>query len=71
VASVAPSGRSLTSQQLPLAEGFFQRLFNGEAATLGDALLQAKVAESGNAGLHDVIHTFNLLGDPALHFQLP
>jgi hypothetical protein len=71
VAAVAPSGRSLTSQQQPLAEVFFQSLFNGDAATLGEAMLLSKTAGADTAGLRDVIHTFNLLGDPALHFQLP
>ncbi len=71
VAAVAPSGRSLTSQQLPLAEVFFQSLFNGEAKTLGEALLFSKIAGADNSDLRDVIHTFNLLGDPALHFQTP
>lgn len=70
-AAVVPSGRSLTSQQKPLAEVFFQSLFSGEAKTLGEALLLSKTAAAENAGLHDVIHTFNLLGDPALHFQKP
>lgn len=71
VAAVAPSGRSLTTQQQPLAEVFFQSLFNGEAETLGEALLLSKTAGADNTGLRDVIHTFNLLGDPALHFQTP
>jgi hypothetical protein len=71
VASVAPSGRSLTAQQLPLAEVFFQSLFSGDAETLGEALLFSKIAGADNANLRDVIHTFNLLGDPALHFQTP
>ena len=71
VAAVAPSGRSLTSQQQPLAEVFFQSLFNGDAETLGEAMLLSKTAGADTAGLRDVIHTFNLLGDPALHFQLP
>jgi hypothetical protein len=71
VAAVAPSGRSLTSQQQPLAEVFFQSLFNGEADTLGEALLLSKNAAAENPNLRDVIHTFNLLGDPALHFQTP
>jgi len=31
----------------------------------------AKKAGSDNDFLSDVIHTFNLLGDPALRFQLP
>ncbi len=71
VASIAPSGRSLTSQQLPLAEVFFDRLLSGEAATLGEALQMAKIAGSGDDFLSDVIHTFNLLGDPALRFHIP
>lgn len=71
VAAVAPSGRSLTSQQRPLAAVFFQSLFNGNAETLGEALLLSKEAGADDAGLRDVIHTFNLLGDPALHFQMP
>lgn len=71
VAAVAPSGRSLTSQQRPLAAVFFQSLFNGDAQTLGEALLLSKVAAADDVGLRDVIHTFNLLGDPALHFQMP
>jgi hypothetical protein len=71
VASIAPSGRSLTSQQLPLADVFYEQLLTGEAKTLGEALQMAKKAGSDNDFLIDVIHTFNLLGDPALRFQLP
>jgi hypothetical protein len=71
VASIAPSGRSLTSQQLPLADAFYEQLLTGEAKTLGEALQMAKKAGSDNDFLIDVIHTFNLLGDPALRFQLP
>jgi hypothetical protein len=71
VAAIAPSGRSLTSQQLPLAEVFYRALLNGEVATLGEALQLAKVAGADDKGLKDVIHTFNLLGDPALLFKLP
>lgn len=71
VAAIAPSGRSLTSQQLPLAEVFYRRLLSGEVSTLGEALQMAKVAGSDDEFLNDVIHTFNLLGDPALRFQIP
>jgi hypothetical protein len=71
VAAVAPSGRSLTLQQTPLAEVFFQSLLSGEARTLGEALLISKTAGAVDQNLRDVIHTFNLLGDPALHFQKP
>jgi hypothetical protein len=71
VASIAPSGRSLTSQQLPLAQEFYRHLLSGEATTLGEALQLAKITGAENDFLVDVIHTFNLLGDPALKFQIP
>lgn len=71
VAAVAPSGRSTTTQQLPLADAFFKALLTGQATTLGEALQQAKIASASNLDLAEVIHTFNLLGDPALHFHLP
>ncbi|MCB0005771.1 MAG: hypothetical protein KDE04_04935, partial [Anaerolineales bacterium] len=71
VAAVAPSGRSLTTQQQPIADVFFAELLDNEAATLGEALMIAKVEGASNNFLHDVIHTFNLLGDPALRFQHP
>jgi hypothetical protein len=71
VAAIAPSGRSFTSQQEPLADSFYNYLMHGESLTLGEALLRAKEDASGDADLLEVIHTFNLLGDPALRFILP
>lgn len=71
VAAVAPSGRSTTNQQLPLADAFFNALLTRKAVTLGEALQQAKIASADKPELAEVIHTFNLLGDPALHFHIP
>ncbi|MEW5988053.1 MAG: C25 family cysteine peptidase, partial [Chloroflexota bacterium] len=71
VAAVVPSGRSLPTQQLPLADTFYQSLLEGQVATLGEALQMAKAAAAGDDFFADVIHTFNLLGDPALRFHLP
>lgn len=71
VAAVAPSGRSFTSQQTPLADVFYSLLLSGEIATVGEALQISKVRASETQNLADVIHTFNLLGDPALQFNLP
>ncbi|MDX1689340.1 MAG: C25 family cysteine peptidase, partial [Candidatus Promineifilaceae bacterium] len=71
VAAVAPSGRTFTSQQTPLANLFYQSLLNQEVKTLGEALKQAKATSAGNANLGEVLHAFNLLGDPALRFQMP
>ncbi len=71
VAAIAPSGRTTTNQQVPLADEFYDTLLNGESLTLGEALQAAKIAAAAREDLADVIHTFNLLGDPALHFQHP
>lgn len=71
VAAIAPSGRTTTNQQVPLADQFYDTLLNGDSLTLGEALQTAKIAAAANEDLADVIHTFNLLGDPALHFQNP
>jgi hypothetical protein len=71
VAAIAPSGRSFTSQQTPLADAFYHYLLSGEAQTLGEALQRAKVDAAVDPNLKEVIHTFNLLGDPALRFNLP
>lgn len=71
VAAVAPSGRSFTTQQTPLADAFYRYLLSGEAATVGEALMRAKRDAAAEPELVEVIHTFNLLGDPALVFQLP
>lgn len=72
VAAVAPSGRSLTAQQTPLADKFFDSLLEGgEAETIGEALQLAKASGATNEYLQDVVHTFNLLGDPALRFRKP
>ena len=71
VAAIAPSGRSFTAQQEPIANAFYALLLQSEARTLGEALQFAKQEGAGNAFLLEVIHTFNLLGDPALRFRLP
>ncbi len=71
VAAVAPSGRTTTNQQTPLADAFYEALLTGRAGTLGEALAMAKASAADRPSLRDVIHTFNLLGDPALRFQRP
>lgn len=71
VAAIAPSGRSLPDQQEPLSDEFYRDLLSGETITLGEALMAAKKASADDSSLAEVIHTFNLLGDPALRFRLP
>ncbi len=69
VGAVVPSGRSLTSQQAPLAQAFYTVLFSPDVSTLGEALQRAQetILPHGTTPL-EVIETFNLLGDPALRF---
>lgn len=69
VGAVVPSGRSLTSQQAPLAQAFYTALFSPNVSTLGEALQRAQetILPDGTTPL-EVIRTFNLLGDPALRF---
>lgn len=69
VAAVAPSGRTYIAQQTPLASEFYNQLLGGESQTLGEALLRAKQLVSQDPNLTSVVHTFNVLGDPALQFQ--
>jgi hypothetical protein len=71
VAAVAPSGRTFTSQQTPLANTFYDALLTGDSGTLGEALLHAKIDAARDPNLGEVVHTFNLLGDPALKFRAP
>ncbi len=70
-AAIAPAGRTYTSAQMPLANGFYEALLRGETGTLGEALRVAKAGAAENPNLQQVIHTVNLLGDPALQFQPP
>lgn len=71
VAAVAPSGRAMIDQQLPVSEIFYDYLLRGDEATLGDVLTAVRQATSSDANQADVLHTINLLGDPALRIKLP
>jgi hypothetical protein len=68
VAAVVPSGRSLTSQQAPLAQAFYTALFSEDVTTLGEALMHAQANAPADVTPLEVVRTFNLLGDPALRF---
>lgn len=71
VAAVAPSGRTYMAQQTPLATEFFDQLLSGESTTFGEALLRSKQLLAQDSNLTNVIHTLNVLGDPALQFRSP
>lgn len=71
VAAIAPSSRTTTYQQFQVADIFFAQLLTGQVTTLGEALQIAKQENAENSNARDVIYSYNLLGDPALHFHLP
>ncbi len=71
VAAIAPSSRTTTYQQFQVADIFFAQLLTGQVTTLGEALQIAKQENAENGNARDVIYSYNLLGDPALHFHLP
>lgn len=71
VAAIAPSGRTFSWQQGPMGNAFYQALLSGEATTLGEVLLQAELEVLSQPHLPDVIHPYNLLGDPALKVSPP
>ena len=50
----------------------FQALFADHAPTLGEAVMRAKRSlPDGGRGYEDLIETYTLLGDPALHLTQP
>lgn len=71
VAAIAPSGRGSAAQQLPLAGEFYAGLLDGEADTLGEALLALEARAADDATLRDILPMVNLLGDPALRIERP
>ncbi|MCS6842794.1 MAG: C25 family cysteine peptidase [Caldilineales bacterium] len=66
-AAFMPSSEGVTVEQLPVALSFYQHLLSGRYTTLGEAIRDTKRdLVQANATNADMIHTFNLLGDPAM-----
>jgi hypothetical protein len=67
IAAVAPTSLTLPTNQTQLNETLLQELFSAERPTIGEALDRAKrTVVLNSANDHDIVATFNLLGDPAL-----
>ncbi|MFO7680055.1 MAG: C25 family cysteine peptidase [Chloroflexota bacterium] len=71
VAAVGASGPTITQHSLSLANTFYHTLLNGNATTWGEVLAQTKTAVIGDEDLETAVHTYNLLGDPALPVHQP
>ncbi len=67
VALIAPTSLTLPTSQSKLNQTLLEQLLSADRPTVGDALMAAKrsVALTSN-NEHDIVATFNLIGDPAL-----
>lgn len=67
VAAIAPTSLTLPTSQSKLNSTLLEELLSPERPTVGEALMTAKKAVTlSGANEHDIVATFNLLGDPAL-----
>jgi hypothetical protein len=71
VASYAPTGFQVQHGHNYLIEGFYEAVFDNNAQTLGEAVMQAKINLGDDSGFDDLHDTFMLLGDPAMQFNIP
>jgi hypothetical protein len=69
-AVIAPSSLTLPTQQSSLVDAFAGSLANPTVQRIGDLLLRAQTSDKLNAPSDlDLLRTWVLLGDPAMHFQ--
>ena len=69
VAAFTPTGLGLASGHDVLAQGFYSTFFTNDLWELGPASANARLAIY-NTGYHfDLLYTYSILGDPALHVQ--
>ncbi len=71
VAAIGTSAYMQTQHSLSLTNTFYGYLLHGTATTLGEVLADTKTAVTDNDGRETAVHTYNLLGDPALHIYQP
>lgn len=67
IATIVPSSLTLPSNQTQFNQTLIAELLSPERPTIGEALMRAKQSVTlGTQNDHDIVATFNLLGDPAL-----
>ncbi len=71
VASFSPTGWGVTTGHDELHRGFFESLFDQGNWLLGAAAQQAKIRLYATGSNYDLINTFTVFGDPALHISSP
>ena len=71
VATYSPTGLGVATGHDDLQRGFFSSLFNHGHWELGQAAFQSKVKLFATNNNFDLMHTFTVFGDPALHISTP
>lgn len=71
VAAIGTSSPMETHSSLAISSHFFSHLLQNKTTTLGEVLHATQQAVSKDEELEAAVHTYNLLGDPALQFQQP
>ncbi len=71
VATFSPTGLGVATGHDLLTRGFYEALFTQGRWELGAATLQAKVKLFLADHSYDLMHTFTVFGDPALHIPTP
>ena len=70
IAGVVPTGLSMPEAQRELMDRLFIEIFENSTPTLGEALVHAKQnLKADSPEMREIIETFGLLGDPALHIR--
>ncbi|NUM43309.1 MAG: hypothetical protein HUU38_01270, partial [Anaerolineales bacterium] len=71
VAAYSPTGLGVATGHDELQRGFFDALFLDGEWELGESALQAKTRLFTSLSNYDLLHTFTIFGDPAIHFSTP
>jgi hypothetical protein len=71
IAAFAPTGLGLATGHDVMLEGFYTSVLADGARQLGPASAAAKLALFATGSNLDLIHTFTVIGDPALRLPLP
>lgn len=70
IAMWGPTGFTMPNIQHAVGDAFYRAILEDGVVRLGDATRAAFAAAAGDPGLVDVVHTWVLLGDPALRLKI-
>jgi uncharacterized membrane protein len=71
IGAFSPTGQGVSTGHDYLNRGFFESLFDNGVWDLGSASINAKLRLYATGSNFDLLHTFTVFGDPALHIQNP